>query len=160
MMKILMLANFVTFPWEGGNSRFTYILDKLDCQKNQVELVTSKFRHGIKSYRELPFNEINKLDYKITLLDEPGYKKNVSLKRFYSHFILSKKLKRYLSQLDYQPDVIYCAVPSLDFAKEAAKYAQKYHIKFIIDIQDIWPEAFQMVFNIPIISNIIFYPFK
>ena len=32
-------------------------------------------------------------------------------------------------------------------------------IKFIIDIQDLWPEAFQMVFNTPIISKVVFTPF-
>lgn len=30
----------------------------------------------------------------------------------------------------------------------------------MIDIQDIWPEAFKMVFNVPIISDLIFYPMK
>src|SRR5690606_20385478 len=27
-------------------------------------------------------------------------------------------------------------------------------------IQDLWPEAFKMVFNIPFVSNTIFYPMK
>ena len=30
----------------------------------------------------------------------------------------------------------------------------------MIDIQDLWPEAFQMVFHMPIVSNAIFAPFK
>ena len=45
-------------------------------------------------------------------------------------------------------------------AKVVARYAQKNNIKFIIDIQDLWPEAFKMVFNIPIISDLIFFPMK
>lgn len=28
--KILIIANFVTLPWENGNSRFTYIIDLID----------------------------------------------------------------------------------------------------------------------------------
>lgn len=40
-----MVANFVTFPWEGGNSRFTYLLDKIDCENNEVEFITSNFYH-------------------------------------------------------------------------------------------------------------------
>lgn len=41
-----------------------------------------------------------------------------------------------------------------------ANYCKKNNIKFIIDVQDLWPEAFRMVFNIPIISSILFYPMK
>ncbi len=36
-------------------------------------------------------------------------------------------------------------MPSLDVAKVAAKYAKENNIRFIIDIQDLWPEAFRMV---------------
>ena len=52
----------------------------------------------------------------------------------------------------------YIAVPSLDVAKIAAEYAEKNNIRFIIDVQDLWPEAFKMVFNVPFISDILFYP--
>lgn len=156
-MKILMIANFVSFPFEGGNSRFTYILNMLDHKKNQLELITSNFRHSTKSKREYSPKKLSKVPYKITLLDEPGYKKNVSIKRFYSHKILSINLKKYLKKID-KPDLIYCAVPSLDLAKEAAKYAKNNNIRFIIDVQDLWPEAFKMVFKIPIINDIVFLP--
>lgn len=157
-MKILMIAQFNTFSFEGGNSRFTYLLDKFDYKKNKVEFITSNFGHGTKTFRSIRDTEKKKLKYKLTLLDEPGYNKNVSLKRLYSHKILSKNLKKYLNNLNYKPDVIYCAVPSLDVAKEAVKYANKNNIRFIIDIQDLWPEAFKMAINIPIISNVLFYP--
>ena len=156
-MNILMVANFVTFPWEGGNSRFTYILDKIDYEMNKVELITSKFRHETKSNRILP-QKFQKLPYKITLLDEPGYCKNISLKRFFSHYKLSKELEKYLDKLEYNPDVIYCSVPSIDVAKIVTKYAKKQKIRLVIDIQDLWPEAFSMILNIPIVNKIIFYP--
>ena len=153
-----MIAEFNTFPFEGGNSRFTYLLDKIDYSKNGVEFITSIFRHGKKEKRNISKKQINDLKYKVTLIDEPGYKKNVSIKRLHSHKIMSKNLKTYLNNLEYKPDVIYCAVPSLDVAKEAVKFANKNNVRFILDIQDLWPEAFKMVFNIPVISNIIFYP--
>lgn len=158
-MKILMIANFVSFPFEGGNSRFTYILNMLDNKKNQLELVTSNFRHSTKSKREYSPEELSKVSYKITLLDEPGYKKNVSIKRFYSHKILSINLKKYLKKID-KPDLIYCAIPSIDVAYESITFSKKNGIRFIIDIQDLWPEAFKMALNIPIISNVIFYSMK
>lgn len=156
--KILIIANFVTLPWENGNSRFTYIINLIDKEKYDVELITSSFWHENKIQREQT-EEALKLDYSITLIKEPGYKKNVSLTRFYSHYKFAKNVKKYLQTID-KPDIIYTAVPSLDVAKVACKYAKKNNIKFIIDIQDIWPEAFKMVFNVPIISDLIFYPMK
>lgn len=160
MKKILMIINFIRFPWEKGNSRFLYLLDKIDYKNNFVELITSNFYHGEKRHRNNFSKEKEKTPYKITLIDEPGYKKNVSLKRFYSHYMLSRNIEKYINNLDYKPDLIYCSIPSLDVSKVVAKYAEKNNIKFIIDIQDLWPEAFKMVFNVPLISNMIFYPMK
>ena len=153
-----MIAEFNTFTFEGGNSRFNYILDKIDYEKNDVEFITSSFRHGTKSKRNFEAAQIKNLKYKLTLLDEPGYKKNVSIKRLYSHRVLAQNLKKYLSKLSYKPDVIYCAVPSLDVAFVAVKFANKNNIRFIIDIQDLWPEAFKMALSIPVVSDLIFFP--
>jgi len=154
---ILIIAHFTQIPGEGGNDRFNYIAEKINKDKANVEIVTSNFSHDTKSRRNNINEEINSVNYKLTLLYEPGYYKNVSLKRLYSHFIMGRNLKKYLKYRK-KPDVIYCAVPSLDVAKVAAKYAEENDIPFIIDIQDLWPEAFKMVFNVPIISDIIFYP--
>lgn len=156
--KVLFIANFTSLPWEDGNSRFLYIIDLIDKDKYDIELITSSFLHSEKKQRINESSKLN-LNYKITLLDEPGYKKNVSLKRFYSHKIFAKNVEKYLGTIE-KPDIIYLAIPSLDVAKVVARYAQKNNIKFIIDIQDLWPEAFKMVFNIPIISDLIFFPMK
>ena len=91
-MNIVMIANFVTFPFEGGNSRFTYILNKLDYKKNNIELITSNFKHGTKTKRKYTKKELSINKYKITLIDEPGYTKNVSIKRFLSHKELSQNI--------------------------------------------------------------------
>lgn len=159
-MKIIIIAQFNTFSFEGGNSRFTYLLDLFDYKKDEVEFITSNFRHATKTKRNIDKKILNNYNYKITFIDEPGYKKNVSIKRLFSHKILSKKIKKYLNNLSYKPDVIYCAIPSIDVAYESITFSKKNGIRFIIDIQDLWPEAFKMALNIPIISNVIFYPMK
>lgn len=143
--------------FESNNSRFVY-LAKLFAKsdENNVEIITSDFNH----IKKEKFNKVGELTgIKITACHEPGYPKNVCLKRFNSHKKLSKNIKEYLEKRK-KPDIIYCAIPSLAVGKTVAKYAEKNGIRFIIDVQDLWPEAFKMVFNIPIISNIIFYPMK
>ena len=160
MKKILIIANFTCLPWENGNSRFIYLANLLYNEGYEIELVTSTFSHGQKKQRKSNKEKWKeKINYDINLIYEPGYKKNISLKRIYSHYIFSKNLKKYLNIM-LKPDIIYCAVPSLDVAKVAAKFSMKNNIKFILDIQDLWPEAFKMIVNVPVISNLIFYPMK
>ena len=151
---ILMITHFTQVPWEAGNGRFLYLLNMFDYEKVKVELVTTDFSHRTKEKRKK--NNEN-LRYKLTYVEELGYKKNVSIKRFFSHYIFAKNLRKYLANRK-KTDVIYCSIPSTDAAYYVTKYAKKNNIKLIIDIQDLWPEAFKMVFNIPIISDIIFYP--
>ncbi|WP_028392019.1 glycosyltransferase family 4 protein [Bacillus cihuensis] len=157
MKDILIVAHFTHVPGEKGNGRFSYILNMLADYNHSVELVTTDFSHETKKHRMVNGQQLEQMKYKLTMLHEDGYQKNVSLKRFYSHYVFGKNLNSYLKRRK-KPDIIYCAVPSLDVAYAAAKYAKENRIKFIIDIQDIWPEAFKMVFNIPVVSNLLYYP--
>ena len=156
-MKVLIIAHYVSFPWEIGNCRFMYLANMLS-NNNEVELITSNFCHIKKSKRQLESHDRKKLNFKVTLLNESGYQKNISIKRIISHKKFSLEIKKYLNKLNYKPDVIYCAVPSLDVAYESVKFGNKNNIKCIIDVQDLWPESFKMFLNIPVISDIIFYP--
>ena len=159
LKDILFITHFTQVPGEPGNGRFHYVAERINKENANIEVVTTSFSHKTKSQRNITDEQRNSLSYKLTMLYEPGYFKNVSVKRLYSHYVMGKSLKKYLKNRK-KPDVIYCSVPSLSVAKVAAKYAQKNNIKFIIDIQDLWPEAFRMVFNIPIISDMIFYPMR
>ena len=154
-MDILILADFLG-PLDGTfNSRFLYLGDML-AKEHEVEIVTSDFDHGAKAYFDY---EIEKHDFKITMLHEGAYPTNVCLQRFYGHYVWGRNVRKYLAGRK-KPDVIFCAIPTLMASYEAAKYCEKNGIRFVIDIQDLWPEAFQMVFNVPVLSQIIFAPFN
>lgn len=156
-MDIVIIANYTMDFSESDNGRFSY-LAKLLSVDNKVELVTSEFYHITKRNR-VYHSESNVLPFKVTFLKEPGYPRNVCLKRFWSHYVWGKNVEEYI-KLREKPDVIYCAVPSLTGPNRIAKYCEKNKIRFVIDIQDLWPEAFQIVVNIPIVSRIGFLPFK
>ncbi|MDD6647454.1 MAG: glycosyltransferase family 4 protein [Firmicutes bacterium] len=154
-MDIVIIADFCGGFDGKYNSRFLYLAELLS-EKNDVELITSNFNHGSKTY----FDDVPEVSaYKVTMLHEGEYKKNVSVQRFKAHYIWGKNVKKYLESRK-RPDVIYCAVPTLTAAKEAAVFCEKNSIKFVVDIQDLWPEAFQMALDIPIISDIAFLPFR
>lgn len=159
-MNIVIVTNYCQTPAEKGNNRFNYIAEMFANAGHQVEFITSTFSHRRKQQRKREEEGVENLPYKFTMVYEPGYKKNVTPIRFYSHWIFAKNVKKYLENLKEKPDIIYCAIPSLDAAKVTCKYAGKHHIPFVIDIQDLWPEAFEMVFKVPIIKNLLFYTFR
>ena len=153
-MDVVIVANFCMDFGKTDNGRFSYLANLL-CKNNDVEIVTSSFFHIKKSRRK----KVGEHPYKITLINEPGYKKNVSVQRFFSHYIWGKNVIDYMKKRK-KPDVVYCAIPSLTAPFFIARYCNKKGIRFIVDVQDLWPEAFQMILNIPIISDIVFSPFK
>lgn len=158
MLDILIIAQYTPLPIDTKVGRFNYIAERIAKNLNcNVEIVTTNFNHNKKKH--IDKREVVETNYKYTMLNEKGYKKNVCLKRILSHRGLAKNLKKYLKARN-KPDVIYCAVPSLSYANVAAQYAKNNNVRFIIDIQDLWPEAFEMVFNLPILSSIVFGPMK
>lgn len=154
--KVLIISHFSGGEKEQSNDRFKYITHMLS-KSYSVNLITSAFIHTQKKHSNIKEEKTD--NYIIKYIDEPGYKTNICLKRFYSHFICGRNLKKYLKN-EKKPKVIYCAIPSLSVALTAIKYAKKNKIPIILDIQDLWPEAFKMVFNPPIIGKYIYNPIK
>lgn len=154
-MDIVIIANFCGQFNDTDNNRFFYLAGLLSSNCT-VEIITSDFNHTIKDYFDI---KEHKEPFEITMLHESIYKKNICLSRFKAHYIWGRNVSKYLKSRK-KPDIVYCAVPTLKASYEAAKYCEKNNVRFIIDIQDLWPEAFQMVFNIPVISKIFFFPFK
>lgn len=153
-MDIVIIANFCRDFSKTDNGRFMYLAKELS-KEHDVEIITSSFSHSKKKQKEPLAIE---WPFKITFLKEPGYKKNVSFRRFYSHYKWGIEVKKYLASRK-KPDVVYCAVPSLTGPLQAAKYCEKNNLRFIIDIQDLWPEAFRIAFDFPLISDLVFAPF-
>lgn len=157
--RIAVITMGVKLNNEKGYSRFRYLSDFLSDAGYEVDLITTTFQHWEKAQRDI--EKIKKEDYKFRLkfIYEPGYKKNVDLRRIKSHRIAAKNLTELLEKEgDY--DLIYCEIPPNDVALAAAEYARKKGIPFVPDVNDLWPEAMRMVLDIPIVSSILFYPLK
>lgn len=154
---ILLIANYWHFEFEKKSSRYRTMADVLCEGGYDVEVVSSSFRHQNKTQRDLEFIKTINSPYKMTLLKEPDYKKNISLQRIYSHHCFAKEIVKYLESRK-KPDLIIVSVPSLSVGSAVTKYAKENDIKLVIDIQDLWPEAFKMAINIPVVSDILFAP--
>ena len=157
MRKIAVITQGVKLHDEKGYTRFAYIANFLVENGFQVDLITSSFQHWEKAQRNL--GEFNQdLKYNVIFIEEPGYKKNIDYRRIKSHRVFADNLKKYLVNKSY--DLVYFEIPPNNMARVAVDYAEQMGIPCIADVNDLWPEAMKMILDIPLISDILFYPLK
>lgn len=158
MKKIMLISNYYHFASEKSSNRYRELVEML-CRENdlEIEVITSKFYQRIYKHRTNYDELLDGIPYKATFVDEPGYQKSICFKRLWFSYKFGKGVLEYLKSQP-KPDLIYQVVPTLDVANLVSKYANKNNIPLIIDVQDLWPEAFKMALNIPIVSDIAFSP--
>jgi glycosyltransferase involved in cell wall biosynthesis len=153
MKKILIIASNYMDLNISSNNRTNFLPQYLHDNGYNVELVTTNFNHHLKKHI---YSGV-KRDYKITMLPEIGYYKNVSFRRILSIYSYKISLKKYLKNLKGF-DYVYVFVPPHSIAKVAYKFAKKIKAKFIIDVRDLWPEAFRLIFKNNLLFNFLFWP--
>lgn len=145
-MNITIVAPYCSLPSEPYFNRFWYLAERLS-QSHDVLLITSRFRHYDKSFRrheDAAATSNGRL--RVKLLDEPGYRKNVSLARVASHRVFVRNLARWLhSPQAAEQDIVYSAYPLMATNLLLGKHKARLGYKLIIDVQDVWPESFSSV---------------
>ena len=159
--KIAIIAQAVKLPGEKqGLDRIAYVAETLASAGYDVTLYTSKFQHWDKEFREIWKKQYRKLPYRVVFLDEPGYSRNIDLRRIYSHHKLADHLSLALAEAPVKYDLVYCLIPPNDLAHTAASYSKRNEIPLVVDVSDLWPEAMKMALNVPVLSDIAFLPFS
>ena len=116
------------------------LANKFADKGHNVTLVSSRFYHQEKKQRKNP--NLTKINDKLSiyLIPSPGYKKNVSLSRFYDHIILAINLKKFLKSNEIKkPDVIISGYPPIETAYVLSKWAKQNDLFYILDTKDQWP---------------------
>lgn len=159
MSKVAVITMGVKLDGEKGYTRFRYLCEFLVKKGYEVDLITTTFQHWEKKQRDLESVDQKSYPFGIKFIYEPGYRKNIDLRRVRSHKIAAENLRKLLEKEgDY--DLIYVEIPPNDVALAAAEYAHRNKIPFVADVNDLWPEAMRMVLDIPIVSDLLFYPLK
>ncbi len=143
MKHILVVAPFVSLPGEPYFNRFLYLC-YLWAQDYEVTLVTSSFCHPTKQQRLRGSKDLADLPFKLILIDEPGYKTNVSFARFWSHRVFHKAFKAWLiNELTSSSsfDIIFSAFPLISTNLTLGELKSRFNYKLVIDVQDIWPDS-------------------
>lgn len=147
MNKILIVAPYCSLPGEPYFNRFLYLARQLSCLYD-VTLLTSDFRHFDKTHRK----PVESSEFKVCLIHETGYKKNISLKRVLSHKVFVNNFKNWIAEhCDF--DLVYSAYPLIQTNIILANLKRTRNFKLVIDVQDIWPEsissALPFLYNFP-----------
>lgn len=158
--RIAVWTQGVKLPGEvRGYTRFRKIAEVLSAAGFEVDLITSSFQHWDKAQRDTTAAQYQGLPYRIVFIDEPGYTKNLDLKRIASHRKAAKNLARYFANAQGEYALIYAEIPPNDCARVCAEAARAASIPFVADINDLWPEAMRMAVDVPVFSDIAFAPF-
>ncbi len=158
--RIAVWTQGVKLPGEvRGYTRFRKIAEMLVVAGFDVDLITSSFQHWEKVQRETSGAQYQGTPYSIVFVDEPGYKKNLDLRRIASHKKLAQNLSTYFAAHKGKYSLIYAEIPPNDCARVCAEAAKAQNIPFVADVNDLWPEAMRIAVDIPVLSDLAFAPF-
>ena len=143
-MLIWLIQTGERLPLESGvrKMRTAILADKLLERGYRVLWWASAFEHQQKimiSKKDRTFDISER--YTIRVLRGCKYRKNISLARYIDHQIVALKF-RIQSKKFPKPDIIVASMPDHLLAYEAARYARKSDIPFLVDIRDLWPDIF------------------
>jgi len=145
--SILFVAKYSDAGAVSGNNRFDDLARRYAelGEFSRVDFVTSRFKHAKKENKNsAKFFKLSGVNYR--LINTPAYKKNVSILRFVSNIVFAIKLWFLLSHKKYKDtSLYYVAFPTPEAAAIAIWWASKRSIKIVLDVQDIWPEVFNLV---------------
>ncbi len=135
----------------------------LSGQGHKVTWWSSAFIHGKKQYYCDEYKEIsiNANERLILLHSNTAYKKNISLSRIVYHRKLAAAFRKY-SRKKSVPELIFCAWPTAQFAREAVRYGKENKIPVVVDIRDLWPDIFNRAFpdRLQWLSKIVLKPLQ
>lgn len=156
MKRIAIVASDVAMPGEKGLSRLHYLAELFQKNGFSAEVITGDFQHWEKRPRTA--EDIGRIQSvsscKVTFVHETPYRKNIDPRRILSYRELARNVQKYLAQNEY--DIVYALIPDNYLCAAAGKYAKKHNVPFIVDVEDLWPEAMRMVLDIPVVSDVLF----
>lgn len=141
-----------------GATRYVYLATLLHEHGYDVDFITSGFQHWEKRQRDVGHFDAGTDAYTIRFIEEPFYPKNMCPQRIWAHHVVAKRVSEYFDE-HHDYDLIYCQIPPNDVAREIGKAAHKFNIPFVVDVNDLWPEAFRVALDVPVFSDILFAPF-
>jgi glycosyltransferase involved in cell wall biosynthesis len=152
-MKVWIVKTGEPLPVDGSDVRLlrsgsfaNYLVE----MGHNVVWWTGAFDHALKRKRCHAGSVIQiAANYRLWLIDSPGYERNISLERMRDHKIVAERFTA-LAELEGKPDVIHCAYPTIDLSLASVNYGKRHSVPVILDVRDMWPDLFLDVFPSPL----------
>lgn len=144
-MKVWLIGIGEPLVIDGENVRLRRLgnlAEYLSRQGHDVHYFSSSFDHYRKKQR-VDQNSVFKVNdnYFLHVAKVAGYKSNVSISRIKSHKD-SARIVRKMMDAGEKPDIILCGNTPLEMAKQVALYGKKERVQTIVDMRDLWPDAY------------------
>ena len=146
----------------GRPMRAINLSHALLAKGHEVNLISTRFNHFTHLHRKYENREIKiKKNFVVTLVNSPGYKKNISLTRLYDHCILAFNLRKTIRNATQFPDLIFIGYPPIETAFYLTHWAMRKNIPIVLDVKDAWPQTFVNAFpkKIQQFMKMIFSPY-
>ena len=147
-MKIWIFQTGEFLPIDGENFRPMRGINLSEYflkSGHSVTLISSDFSHQKKLHRKKKFTLLGlNPNFQIALIQSPGYKSNISIKRLLDHFILGVNTFKYLLKTESKnyPDFVFVGYPPIETSFFLSIWLKFRRIPFCIDIKDQWPHIF------------------
>lgn len=137
MKKILIVAPYCSLPGDKPFNRFLFMAKLLSENGHKVTLVTSCFVHQEKKFRD---RRVFSEKFDIQQLSERGYSTNLCVKRVFSINDFTKNFSIWFDA-NHDFDVVISAYPLIGTNLAIVKRKSAFNFKYILDVQDVWPES-------------------
>jgi glycosyltransferase involved in cell wall biosynthesis len=122
--------------------RLTLLSEELVKRGHEVIRWGSAFDHITKTMLADKDTDIELApNYLVKLIKGLGYRHNISLRRYWDHFLIDAKMIKIAKTMP-APDMILVATPPPGTAYKVVKFARKNNIPVIVDVRDQWPGIF------------------
>jgi glycosyltransferase involved in cell wall biosynthesis len=142
-MHVWFVVQGEPLPFQQGMRLLRYgeLTRVMARRGHQVTWWANDFSHSPRGYIGEPNARVKHDGIELVLVHGSGYARNISFARFKHVAVHGKNLARLTADAP-PPDIIVCAMPTIEAAEVMAHYGQIHATPVIIDNRDEWPEDY------------------
>lgn len=140
-MRIWIINHYAAPPSMPGGTRHYSFAKELIKRGHQVTLFAANYNHFTHCHIDSHQMKTLSQDVPFIWIPTPPYKGN-TIARFWNMLVFSFRVlqKKFVRHTE-PPDIIIGSSPHLFAAFSAYLLAKKYHVPFIFEVRDLWPET-------------------
>ena len=147
-MTVWIVNPFDNLPSEGYRPQRYWLMARAFAQAgHRTTYWTSDFSHAHKAPRKLDgIDEMaDACGFRMKFVPTKPYPTNICLRRILSHRAFARTWRRLAEAESERPDVVIASLPPLSSCAAALEFCRRAGARFIVDVQDAWPETFYRV---------------